>query len=103
MQLFQGDLGVFHHRALCHFELEQRRIQPGIVQRIGHLSVQVTLAEQATGDIHRHERQLPPFGLPPHHLPARLAQHPGVDFGNHPGHAQGVASAPAPRRRSSAR
>lgn len=55
------------------------------MQHFGNLLVQLVLAKQPAGDVHRHKCQLPAFGLPLHHLQAGLAEHPGVDFGNQPG------------------
>ncbi|MNN00710.1 hypothetical protein D3C81_1133100 [compost metagenome] len=85
MQLLQRHFRVFHHRAFGHFQLQQGRSQASLVQHLGHLPVQFMLAKQAAGNVHCHKRQLPAFGLPLHHLPTGLAQHPGVDFGNQPG------------------
>ncbi|MNJ79547.1 hypothetical protein D3C77_776070 [compost metagenome] len=82
MELFQRDFVVFHHRAFGDFQFQHGRGQAGFMQHLGNLLVEVAVAKQATGNIHRHKRQRPPAGLPLHHLRTGLTQHPGVDIGD---------------------
>ena len=42
------------------------------------------VGEQPTGQIDRDERQVAALGLPAHHLPTGLVEHPGIDLGDQP-------------------
>ena len=75
----QGRVGVVHHRAFGHLQLQQGRVEAGFGQYPRHPQIQLAAAEQAAGHVHRDKTQRRACRLPGHHLPAGVLQYPGID------------------------
>ena len=79
-------VGVVHDRALGELDDEIARLEPGLVQRLSDIALQLAVLQVASGDVHREPQPVPPGdrGAPGAEFPAGLAQHPAPELDDLP-------------------